>query len=1182
MDGPEASLMEQDRTNHVEGNRLSPFLTPSPSPICQTEPLAVKLQNGSPLPERPYPEVNGDIKWQSFKSHYGIPHMKGSQKSRVSPDFIQEGRGYSKCLQNGGIKRTVSEPSLSGLHQNKKLKQDQKANGEGKNFGESQERNPGKGSSQPNVSDMNDKRESVSSVAPENAVKDITSFSTHNSSGSENAEHQILNEQEGKDANYHDKNIVLLLKNKSVLMPNGATVSASSMENTHGELLEKTLSQYYPDCVSIAVQKTTSHIHAINSPATNELSCEITHPLHTSGQTNFPQTSNSELPPEPAAVMTEACDANNVSKPAAMLGTCSFQKPEQQKPVFEICPSPAENGNIQGTTKLVAGEEFCSGSSSNLQAPGGSSERYFKQNEMNGAYFKQTSVFSKDSFSATITPPPSKLLLSPPLPLPEVPQLPSEGKSTLSDGVLEDHHHYPNQSNTALLREVKIEGELEAPPSQSPNPPTHASNPSLTLPERLQNNCVNKNDIQTPGTMTVPLCPEKARQIPEHPKHNPPILGSSGVPQDHCQPLMGHKEQEVLKGQDKQQTLDLVLPTQPHLKPGWIELKAPQFHQAESHLKYKAPQRSVLQYQSNSSNQMTSKQYTGNSNMPGGLPGQACTQKMMQPEQRPQRYQLEMNHGQSQGTVDQHLQFQKPSLQVHFSKTDPSPEAHMQSVCTPRFHFQQRPDSENKKLTPSPLKQHLNQQASETEPFSNSHLLQCKSHNQAAQTQTPQNSHLPQNQQQQQKLHMENKEQMPHTFSHPQGNSGQQREGSFFSQIKVEECFHGENQYSKSSEFQTHNTQMGLEHIQNMNSRNSPYGHILKSNASKVQISCSNNIHPASKNTEQTLHPEHFSGNKTQNLHHMQYFPNNVTAKQGGLHRCFQEQGQKPQQASVLQGFKSKNQDLSGQQAAQLAQQRYLMHNQANAFAVPEQGGGHIQTPPQKDIQKHAALRWHLLQKQEQQQNQQAQTESCHSQAHRPIKVEPGSKPHACMHPKSAQPENKMWKKITKQEIPPLSCDNVQQRSILETMEQHLKQFQVKSLFDHKALTLKSQKQVKVEMSGPVTVLSRHTTAAELDSHTPALEQQATPSEKTPTKRTAGSVLNNFLESPSKLLDTPIKNLLDTPVKTQYDFPSCRCVGKCQKCSETHGVYPELANSSLDMGFSFFLSFCLAAIFKGS
>ncbi|XP_064240112.1 methylcytosine dioxygenase TET2 isoform X2 [Aotus nancymaae] len=1140
--------MEQDSTNHVEGNRLSPFLIPSPL-ICQTEPLATKLQNGSPLPERTHAEVNGDTKWQSFKSYYGIPHMKGSQNSRVSPDFIQESRGYSKCLQNGGIKRTVSEPSLSGLHQIKKLKQDQKVNGERHNFGVSKERNPGE-SSQPNVSYLSDKKESVSSVHQENAVKDFTSFSTHNRSGSENPELQILNEQEGKSANCHDKNIVLP-KNKAVLMPNGATVSASSMEHTHGELLEKTLSQYYPDCVTIAVQKTTSHMNAINSQATNELSCEITHPSHTSGQINSAQTSNSELPPKPAAVGTEACvadDADNASKPAAMLDTCPFQKPEQlqlqqQKSVFEICPSPAETNHIRGTTKLVSGEEFCSGSSSNLQAPGGSSERYLKQNEINGAYFKQSSVFTKDSFSATTTPPPpSQLLLSPPPPLSRVPQLPSEGKSTLNGGVFEEHHHYPNQSNTTLLREVKIEGKPEAPPSQSPNPSTHGCSPSLMRSERPQNNCANRNDVQTAGTMTVPLCSEKIRLISEQLKHNPPIFGSSDHLQDHCQQLMRNKEQEILKARNKEQTRDLLPPTQHYLKPGWIELKAPHFHQAESHLKRnEASLPSVLQYQSNPSNQMTSKQYTGNSNMPGGLPRHTYTKKTTQLEHKSQMYQAEMNQGQSQGTVDQHLQFQKPSHQVHFSKTDHLPKAHVQSVCGTRFHFQQRADSQTEKLTSTLLKQHLNQQASETEPFSNSHLLQHKPHKQAAQTQPSQNSHLPQNQQQQQRLQIKNKEEILQTFPHPQSNHDQQREGSFFGQIKVEECFHGENQYSKSSEFQTHNAQMGLEEVQNMNSRNSPYSQTMKSSACKVQVSCSNNIHLVSENKEQTTHPELFAGSKTQNLHHMQYFPNNVIPKQD-LHRCFQEQEQKSQQASVRQGYKSRNQDISGQQGAQLAQQRYLIHNQANALPVPDQGGSHTQTPPQKDIQKHAALRWHLLQKQEQQQTQQFQTESCHSQMHRPIKVEPGSKPHACMH--AAQPENKTWKKVTKEEIPPPSCDNVQQKSIIETMEQHLKQFQVKSLFDHKALTLKSQKQVKVEMSGPVTVLTRQTTAAELDSHTPALEQQATSSEKTPTKRTAGSVLNNFIESPSKLLDTPIKNLLDTPVKTQYDFPSCRCVGE--------------------------------------
>uniref|UniRef100_A0A8C5L5T2 Methylcytosine dioxygenase TET n=1 Tax=Jaculus jaculus TaxID=51337 RepID=A0A8C5L5T2_JACJA len=1054
--------MEQDRTSHAEGNRLSPFLVPSPS-ICQIDPLAIKLQNGSPLAERPHPEVNGDTKWQYFKSYYGVPHMQGT---RVSPDFIQEGRAYPRCLQNGGIKRTVSEPSLSGLQQNKKLKQDQKANGERTNFGESQGRSPGESSSQPNVSDLHEKRESVSSVAQEGAATDFIHVPTHSCNGSEKPELQIVNKQEGK----HDENIVLLLKNKAALMPNGATVSASSMANTDGELLEKSLSQYYPDCVSVAVQKTTSHRNAINSQATNE----ITHPSHTSGQINSSQTSSSELPPVPAAAVTEACDVENASKPVAVLGTCPFQKPEhhQQKSVFEISPSPAENNNIQGNTKLLSGKEFCSGSSSNLQAPSGSSAQYLKQNEMNGAYFKQSLVFTKDSFSATTTPPPSQLLLSPPPPPPPL-QLPSEGKGAMNVGVLE-RHHYPNHSNITLLREVKIEGQADASTSQSSNLSTHTSNPPLVFPEGLQNNCLNKNCMGASGTMAVPV-----------------YHGSGGDLQDHPQHLMRQKEQAILKGQDREQTRDLMLP------PGWIELKASHFRQASSHPKCsEASLHSVLQYQSNPSNPMTSTQFTGNSNMAGGFPRQAYLQKMVHHEQKSQIYQVEINQGQSQGMVDQHLQFQKPSHQALVSKTDLPPDAHMQAQCAPRYHVQQR---------------HLNQQALETEPFSNSHHLQHKPHKQAAQTLPSQNAHFPQNQQQQQQtLQMKNKEQMPQPVPHPQGNNDQQRAGSFFSQIKEEKHFSGENQYSKSSELQTHSTQLELEQVQKTKSHNSPYAQILKSSAS--QVSCSNSTHLASETKEQTIHSELFAGSKTQNLHHMQYNSNNVTPKQEVLHRCFPEQEEKPHQASVLQVYKNRNQDMS-RQATQPAPQRYLMQNQAKAFPVPDQGGSHTQTPPQKDIQKHAALRWHLLQKQEQ---QQTQVESCHSKMHRPIKIEPGSKPHDCMRPTSAPLENRTWK-IAKQEVPTPSCDSVQPKSIIETMEQHLKQFQVKSLFDHKTLNLKSQKQVKVEI------------------HTPALEQQAAPSEKTPTKRTAGSVLNNFLESPSKLLDTPIKNLLDTPQIIEKD-----------------------------------------------
>nr|XP_048312718.1 methylcytosine dioxygenase TET2 isoform X2 [Myodes glareolus] len=1079
--------MEQDRTTHPEGNTLSPFLIPPPSPICQTEP---QLQNGSPLPERLHPEeVNGDTEWQSFESYYGIPHRKGSQSSRESPDFIHEGRGYSGCLQNGGIKRTVSEPSLSGLHLNKKSKLDQKVKGEGNSFGESREGHPGESSRQPNVSSQSENREAGPSLAQDRAGAAVDGFPTHNCNGVDIREFRVPREQEGENGRN-----VLLLTNKAVLMPNGATVSAPSAENTHGELLETTPSLYCPDRAPIAVQSTTSHGNDLNSRATNELSCEITQPSHTSEHINSPQTSGSRLPPE----LAEACDADNASKPAGVLGTCPFQK-HQQNSVLEICPSPAENINPRGNVKLFA-EESCSGSSSDVQGSHGSSEQYSKQKEINGAYFRQSVVFTKDSISATTMTPPSQLLLSPP----PVLQPPSEGKGTLGGGALEEHLPLGNAS---LLREGKTEHQPKATSSgQSSNPSVHTSNPLLMLPEGPQNNCVSVRSEQT-------------RAMSEYLKYYPPNHGCGGELQENSLHPMGHREQEMLKDENREQTQDSVLAAQHYPKPGWIELKTSRFREVQHQPRCKdAMFHSVLRYQASPSNQMPSTQCTGNANMPGGFQRLPYIQKTGQPEQKSQMYQAETNQGHSPGMRDQHLQFQQTSYQECLSKADTAPGAHVPSA--PLFHFQHRADPSTNK--------HLNQQATETEPFSN--FLQHKPHKQAAQIRASQNSNFPQNCQQQ-PSQRKNKEQMPQTFPHLQGSNDKLREGSCSGQIKVEECYSSENQYSKLSSFQTHNTQGGFEQVQNVKT--------LKSNTSKLQVPCSDDTHPIPENREQTLHPELFAGNKTPHLQNMQYFPNDVTPNQDIHHRCFPEHEQKPQPAPALQGFTSRSQDaFSGQQAAKLAevaQQRYLVHNQAKALPVPKPGGTQTQTPPQRDIQKHAALRWLLLQKQEQQQTQQSQADPCHNQTHRPVKTEPGSKPSSCKR-SMLTPQEKMSKKI-KQEIPPLSCDDGPPRSIIETMEQHLKQFQLNSFFNHNSLTLslKSQKQPRVETSGTVTAVSAKTHAAESESHTPAAE-------KTPTKRTAGSALNNFLDSPSKLLNLPIRNLLDTPVKTQYDFPSCRCV----------------------------------------
>lgn len=273
------------------------------------------------------------------------------------------------------------------------------------------------------------------------------------------------------------------------------------------------------------------------------------------------------------------------------------------------------------------------------------------------------------------------------------------------------------------------------------------------------------------------------------------------------------------------------------------------------------------------------------------------------------------------------------------------------------------------------------------------------------------------------------------------------------------------------------------------------------------------------------------------------------------LQRCFQEREQKLPSSAMLQGYQSRSLDASAQQPTTHVPPRYVPQNQA--FPGPQPSEGHPHPQPHKDLQRHAALRWHLLQKQEQQLAQQCHPEPGQPQMSRSIKVEPGTMPQAFMCPTSAPPE-KMWKKPVKQEACFTSCERGQQRSILATMEQRLKQFQAQAPFDPKTLAMKSQKPVKVEPA----VSSSAQFVAE---HQP---------ERTPhTKRTAGSVLNSFLESPSKLIDTPVKNFLDATLKTQYDFPPCRCVGKSQN-HPRHVVFtPSSHILSLDLGFFFYSLF---------
>ncbi|NWH48949.1 TET3 dioxygenase, partial [Fregata magnificens] len=88
--------------------------------------------------------------------------------------------------------------------------------------------------------------------------------------------------------------------------------------------------------------------------------------------------------------------------------------------------------------------------------------------------------------------------------------------------------------------------------------------------------------------------------------------------------------------------------------------------------------------------------------------------------------------------------------------------------------------------------------------------------------------------------------------------------------------------------------------------------------------------------------------------------------------------------------------------------------------------------------------------------------------------------------------------------------------------------------------TTRSPKQIKIESSGAITVVSTTCFYSE-ESQNPDAED----ADRTPTKDEVPltPTLSGFLESPLKYLDTPTKSLLDTPAKrAQAEFPTCDCV----------------------------------------
>ncbi|XP_006005276.1 methylcytosine dioxygenase TET2 [Latimeria chalumnae] len=1118
--------MEQDRASHVEGKRLSPLLRPQ-----QIGHLAEKLQNGSPLPETVQAQVNGDIKWFHFKGSYGINHVKGNQENHASPDPVQNNIDYPKYIQNGGIKRTSSESSLLGLQQSKKNKQNEELNGLDSELLEK--------NNELHLPSLCNKKESVALEEEETVLSDLLKPSSFNFDSLESPNLQNRNQHKlGKNNfSYHNGDLLLHFKNKKVPIPNGATVPTSSMDNMHGDLLEKTLSQYYPDRVSIAMQKNTSHKHAINSQAFGELSHGTTHSSHTSGLTNSPQTSTSTLPQVPAAMAIDIHSSQN-SRTSAVTGGCSYQFQEchqQQNHEQQVCnlqKLPVENNlHLQSSLGQVPNENILITSQSSLQKQN-STECFSNQPEANNVFFKKNSNFNEGSVVSTL-----------------------ESPRTLHIGVRDRLTPYQNINSEALSRAVASETSSNQTMPQSPSivaqPENHQH--KLSHPHEFQKQNLTENYGVNSTNAALELSPEEMKESSNQLMQALQASVSNELQQHYEQFQMQTQHQPLDEKQlqshekprqspFKSEANDLLQQSPHSHKQGWIELSSSRPQGDHSKTWKNTVLKSLLQLQQHQNEQIQcqKQEYIDSPNVSNGFQLQNFNQ-----DQLCLLYKNELAHGQQQSRAEQQVQFQKHSPQVQHPKPEPQLQPYMQQHKAQQSHSQAGPTQHSQHAFTQQLQQqHLSQNTQETQQALQSQFVHQPLDKQLQETQLQQS----QTQQQPQKSHQQallqaiNSIKLPQNLKQTQGNFELQCDGKSFNQLKLEEFVRLEKQYKMSNQFSSHTPQLQQEELHNPYNKNSPY----KETSETTAMTSYNNMHFASEKTESTMNHELHTFNK-QELQHMQYHPHSSAPKpqvqqdiqnleqQKTSHMALIQGKQQLQQAPVLGGLNFKN---SSPQATQMQQQRLVAASQQPPPVQQESQVSNQQTPlqNQKDFQKHAALRWHLLQKQEHQTYQ--QKVNSFNNLLQFIKSEESSQLQTSMPQQCALQKNKIWKTL-KQESQKLSCENLQQKSIIEAMEQQLKQFQVSSLFEHQAFALKSPKNVKVETSGPVTILS--TNIAGKDSSVSA--PKSIPSfERTPTKKQSGSTLSSFLESPSNLFNTPIKNLLDTPVKTQYDFPPCGCV----------------------------------------
>uniref|UniRef100_A0A8C9WYR2 Methylcytosine dioxygenase TET n=1 Tax=Sander lucioperca TaxID=283035 RepID=A0A8C9WYR2_SANLU len=974
--------------------------------------ISHKLQNGGQSSEGDSLQITGDTNWNHYKPSAVVNSMKRHRENSNSPAsvhglFDQGSYVMNGELMNGELKHALVEQSLL-VQQPKKFKVDSE------------------------IKRNDDMSSSLVDSFPE--MTKATEFECNTP--------QTEIKLDKRNCNYSNGDIFCLPRNKQVLIPNGAVSPPSTIESTPGDLLEKTLSQYYPEQVLITPQTSGPQLDAVNGSLADKLSSEGAQPPSlTSGLPNSAQMPDSQQQ-QPGALGNVEGGNNYNSVNYVVNGYSNNFKADHQQQQHQQRP-PSYSGQ-ELTLGQLPGMISPTNTANSSQQHQNGPRCYPEDKNPQDIYAKANQEFNQNSFL--------------------------ERNAPLQVAKTGGYGPFPNSG---------IQSE-ETRSGQHQRHGTDRGQQYGLQPQTFKQNAGNSHGADS----TRPMGP--SLQQPRHGLEN----GMENTSQQRAN-----------------------LPGSTSHQRGWVELNSS--HSQQQPASGPSSQAQEQDMWRGFPAKPQSEQQAANSQV-------HC--QMLEPNPA-QRFQTQAGFTDSSQGSNSFQQQQQDCLPA-------------QTHCAPTQHNTASEWQSN--LKAPQMRQPLPQKMPEQRNFRQDQQADSCYHTHMQSEHLCEDPDLQdilspgflpsQQQQQQEHCHLQR------PLSHPPQFEGQQL---------------------KAPDYRP---------------RSQPSQQQLQPNQTLTNNS-------AQSNNQHTQHSDHatFSYNNTTEMQQLQQLQRQFPPNSGSSNlKQFQPQrpnnhSHQPNHADFSQTSTHSQPHLPrGALNQQVSTQMY--HEAEQQLKIPctqFQRGPRLPPAP---VGPHAALRMHLLQRKERQgPSHPLQSTSDPKHGLRAVKMENGPRFELPCSQQQQQQEQQLQMQEAgiggvqvKQENQPSLCERRQgQGNILASMEQSLRQYQLSPVFEKKSLVVNSLNKVKVESSGPVTILSTNTDLSGVESSAaaPAAVAKKNPPDSTPKKE---HLLQNFMDSPMKLLDTPIKNLLDTPMKTQYDIASCHCVEQISEKDEgpyyTHlGSAPSVA-----------------------